>query len=304
LSDYRKMVGGVLEWYGYDIRSSDAHGLTALKERRSLRALVFEGPTDSNTVLKEMGEEEADSYLLVALGGVSGLQDLPPSVMVWGRRELEMEIGKATLASIEGISGGELFDQLPTQPESRVHLVLEDNDELAGERIIKPVLSLDRVAAKTGKEIGAFKYTLELIPYYVFDYSCDLEAQGWMESQCSSGSVSVNGLTSKPETWRKGYTTISELDGNHTKLEPRIPVERAREIAYERALQVNTTEIEDVMDRGTVTIYEKRRVRPVEGSLKLRARGLVYLPLWSVEGSHGNRIVNAVTGDVVKESRY
>jgi len=36
----------------------------------------------------------------------------------------------------------------------------------------------------------------------------------------------------------------------------------------------------------------------------LRRKGLVYLPIWTVEGSNGVMLVNAVTGKIIKEDFY
>ena len=43
---------------------------------------------------------------------------------------------------------------------------------------------------------------------------------------------------------------------------------------------------------------------PKEDAIEINRRGLIYLPVWCVEGSNGVMIINATTGKVVKEDTY
>ncbi|UCG70425.1 MAG: hypothetical protein JSV09_05265, partial [Thermoplasmata archaeon] len=142
------------------------------------------------------------------------------------------------------------------------------------------------------------------IPYYVFDYSCELLVEGKTTPQINSGILAVNGLTNNAENWDFEFDTVEDMETSHTKLEPKFDEDRAFETARESAITLNTREIQTVDDRGAVTIYEKKKVRPKEGAIDIVRRGLIYLPVWCVEGSNGVMIINATTGKVIKEDIY
>jgi hypothetical protein len=106
------------------------------------------------------------------------------------------------------------------------------------------------------------------------------------------------------ETWNFDFETVMDMETTHTKLEPKFDENKAFDTARERAIALNTREIQTVDDRGAVTIYEKRKVRPKEGAIDIKKRGLIYLPVWCVEGSNGVMIIDATSGKVIKEDLF
>jgi hypothetical protein len=128
--------------------------------------------------------------------------------------------------------------------------------------------------------------------------------EGQNTPQISSGIIAVNGLTNSAESWNFPFETVIELETTHTKLEPKVDENKAFVTAKETSIALNTREIQTVDDRGAVTIYEKKKVSPKEGAIDINRRGLIYLPVWCVEGSNGVMIINATTGKVVKEDIY
>jgi hypothetical protein len=178
------------------------------------------------------------------------------------------------------------------------------NDEEIGEVIMKPEITMSDVSEISKKIIQGFRFDLELIPYYVFEYSCELVVEGQNTPQISTGTLAVNGLTNNAESWEFTFETVADLETTHTKLEPKFDENKAFETAKESAITLNTKEVQTIDDRGAVTIYEKKKVSPKEGAIDIQRRGLIYLPVWCVEGSNGVMIINANSGKVIKEDIY
>jgi len=241
------------------------------------------------------------------------------NILLWDRKKLEEEIGRAVLSGSGGESGArKLLESMGGEPEPPIEGAPEISlevepapaksvpvpEEDAGELIMKPRMTINEVSEISKKIVQGFRFDLELIPYYVFEYSCELLVEGQTTPQISSGTIAVNGLTNSAETWDFPFETVMELETTHTKLEPKVDENRAFETAKETSIALNTREIQTVDDRGAVTIYEKKKVSPKEGAIEINRRGLIYLPVWCVEGSNGVMIINATTGKVVKEDIY
>jgi hypothetical protein len=244
-------------------------------------------------------------------------------ILLWDKKKLEEEIGRVVLNSAQGsIPKEELIDsflnesEIPIKKEEPTEIKMpptmdqidvrieSKNIERDGEVIIKPQVTIQDVSEISKRIVQGFRFDLELVPYYVFDFSCELIIEGKTSPQISSGILAVNGLTNHAENWEFDFQVVSEIETSHTKLEPKFDANRAFETARESAIALNTREIQTVDDRGAVTIYEKKKVRPKEGAIDLKKRGLIYLPVWCIEGSNGVMIINATTGKVIKEDIY
>jgi hypothetical protein len=246
------------------------------------------------------------------------------SILLWDKKKLEEEIGRAVLADskvdfltekpdIEIVDESMDISQDEAMPEVElgpieiapieVKIEAMPKEEI-GEAIMKPQITMGDVSEISKKIVQGFRFDLELIPYYLYDYSCELVVEGQQLPQISSGTLAINGLTNSAETWDFEFETVSDMETTHTKLEPKFDEKRAYDTARESAITLNTKEIQTVDDRGAVTIYEKKKVRPKEGAIDIVKRGLVYLPVWCVEGSNGVMIINATTGKIIKEDIY
>lgn len=277
--------------------------------------------------LKEEIPPNLDKIIFVTTSEISGeLEDLAraENVLLWGKRRLEEEIGRAVLSDMKGEFPSEgLLDEiaqeiegitredtsineviLPMEEEPINFRIEEKKAEEVTEVIMKPQITMSDVSEISKKIVQGFRFDLELIPYYVFDYSCELVVEGKPGPQINQGTLAINGLTNNVESWDFDFETVAEVEATHTKLEPKFDEDKAFEAARESAITLNTREIQTVDDRGAVTIYEKKKVRPKEGAVDIRKRGLIYLPVWCVEGSNGVMIINATTGKIIKEDIY
>lgn len=321
----------ILKSYDFILTGEFSNYVLASKEGSNVAAGVLEGKekitiSDVLAFKAEMPQNLDEIILVTALEVNQELEDSArkENIFLWGKRRLEEEIGRAVLSGVGGEFSGEgLLDeilgetegvtleeipaegkQMPLEAEPIKVRIEPKGAEEVKEVIMKPHVTMGEVGEISKKIVQGFRFDLELIPYYVFDYTCELVVEGKATPQINNGTLAVNGLTNNVETWDFDFETVMDVETTHTKLEPRFDEDKAFDTAKESAITLNTREIQTVDDRGAVTIYEKKKVRPKEGAIDISKRGLIYLPVWCVEGSNGVMIINATTGKVIKEDIY
>lgn len=230
----------------------------------------------------------------------SFLQD--NGIHYWGREEIEHEIGNMQLSSVESIKDKSLIDEvisdelpekLTEPPEQAIPVILESTRG-ATERIVKPNFLLADVKYLARHEIQGHKFELELVPHYLFHYVLNLEG-----GEQKAGIAAVNALTSHVETWRWGFELVEDISIPHSKREPKIDYERAKQLAQDLVSKEYKQHVETVRDYGHSEIIERRK--PQKDSVVIEPKGLVYLPVWCVEGKGGAMIVNASSGKIISE---
>ncbi|MFQ5909108.1 MAG: hypothetical protein ACE5IJ_00095 [Thermoplasmata archaeon] len=245
--------------------------------------IISEGELD--TFLKEVSKEP---WFKVAI----------PTYEFTGEEQkdaLERKVSLWSLDEVEDRIQGELFEVLDLPDDFEREEVME--------AIVKPVLTHDDIREIGKKTVGGFKYMLQLVPHFVYDFTAVLTVPG-ENDRIVDGCVAINALTSQWETWERGFETVEEVSISHERLEPKIDVESALERAREAARELGTEEIESVQEADHATIVEKRVESPEDEDVALKRRGLVYLPVWCVEGTLGAIIVNANTGKIIREDYY
>ena len=75
--------------------------------------------------------------------------------------------------------------------------------------------------------------------------------------------------------------------------------ERAVEMAREVVTKEYRSYVETVRDYGHSEIIE--RAKPREDAMVVESKGLVYLPVWAVEGKGGAMLVNSSSGKIISE---
>lgn len=331
MQNLMEILKKILISYDFNITEEYPHYVLASKEGSNVAAAVLDTkriPTETDILdLKNEMPPNLDKLIFATTTEINReLEDLAreENILLWGKKRLEEEIGRAVLSGVGGEFRGErLLDEIDSRREPPIAEEIVDKEaqippddgsisvriepkqaEEGGELIVKPRITMSEVSEISKKIVQGFRFDLELIPYYVFDYSCELVVEGQSQPQISSGTLAVNGLTNCPESWNFDFETVVDMETTHTKLEPKIDEQKAFQTAKERAIALNTREIQTVDDRGAVTIYEKKKVRPKEGAIDIIKRGLIYLPVWCVEGSNGVMIIDATTGKVIKEDLF
>jgi hypothetical protein len=172
-----------------------------------------------------------------------------------------------------------------------------------GEKIIRPTIDVRDVKEIGMRTVGGFRYRLELVPFYVYDYWCKIVLDG-AEIVVERGRLSVNALTKKVEEWNERMEVVFVLEQGHRRLEPVFEPDVAASLVRMEILRLHTSEREMVSDEGSVTVTERKKVVPKLENIELVSQGIYYLPIWCVEGVHGVLIINAGSGKIVKEDYY
>jgi hypothetical protein len=330
LADLIDILKKILRSYDFEIVEEFPNHMIAEKEGSKVACAILPPIEDISfsdlLAIKKELPPELDKVIIVSTMEIAKeLVDASSqeNILLWDKKKLEEEIGRAVLSNMEGdfleegakeiLADINEVPQPKEEPEEvimpptmdQIKVKIESIEaEKEGDVIIKPQVTMRDVSEISKRIVQGFRFDLELVPYYVFDYSCELIIEGTATPTVSSGILAVNGLTNHAETWEFQFETVSDLETTHTKLEPKFDEKKAFGTAKESAVALNTREIQTVDDRGSVTIYEKKKVRPKEGAIDIKQRGLFYLPVWCVEGSNGVMIINATTGKVLKEDIY
>ncbi len=258
-------------------------------------------------------------------------------IQLWDKEKLEYELGKAMIADViapkpdAGEVGStksffELLEQKPTveskpeEPSYDLGVSIptvpisdmgedstkkgsgeEDEEEY---RIIKSRITQEEASKMAKKVMGGFRFDLELIPYYIYNYSCDINIGGRTPPQRNTGTIGINGLTNNMEEWPPIFETVTELGEDYTRLPPKFTEEEAYTAAYNSIIILNTKTIETKEEKDSAIIIEKKQVEPKPDAIEISKKGLVYLPAWCIEGSNGVMIIDATTGKVLKEDIF
>ncbi len=193
----------------------------------------------------------------------------------------------------------EFEEEEEEENEDIIPIIIEDVDS-GQEKMIKVNIPEDRALAIARQSIKPFKAELHLEPYYLFEFSLKVVTEGTMEEKPVSGIIAINAVTGSYEVWRTGYETTPQIELPHVRVEPVISLDDSKKKARAGLIKEYTKEKEFTVDDKTVTIIEKRKIRPLESSIKTNYMGLYYLPVWVVEGRDGKVRINAASGEIIR----
>lgn len=220
----------------------------------------------------------------------------------WGREEMEHEIGNLHLRPMPDEGAGSLLEEVisdefpraPSEPSDQSVPIIVESTEAHSEQIVKPTVTLEEVKYLARHEIQGYRFDLELIPHFLFHYVLNID-----DNRQRAGIVAVNALTEHVETWRWGFELVDSIDTPSSKREPKVDEERAVEMARAVVAKEYRSYVETVRDYGHSEIIE--RSKPREDAMVIEPKGLVYLPVWSVEGKGGAMLVNSSSGKIISE---
>jgi hypothetical protein len=233
-------------------------------------------------------------------------EKLDPGLIIWDRDAVAHEIGRTRIEHLVGERDHGLVDELLATDYPRMVSAAELSklqEAEVGEKIVRPTIDVHDVKEIGMRTVGGFRHRLELVPYYVFDYSCKIVLDG-AQVAIERGRLSINALTKKVEEWNSKVEVVFALEQGHRRLEPAIEPDAAANLIRMEVQRLFTTERELVSDEGSVTVTERRKVAPKPEDIELVSQGLFYLPIWCVEGVHGVLIINAGTGKIMSEDYY
>jgi hypothetical protein len=223
-------------------------------------------------------------------------------VHYWGREEIEHEIGSLQLETASEEKGKSLLDEVisddipqkPSEPSDQAIPFIVESAVERSERIVKPNFLLDEVKYIARHEVQGHRFDLELVPHYLFHYILNLD-----KGKQRAGIVAVNALTLQVDTWRWGFELVDTIDIPHSKREPKLDHDKAKELAHDVITKEYRAHVETVKDFGHSEIIE--RTKPSEDPILIEPKGLVYLPVWCIEGKGGAMIVNSSSGKIISE---
>ncbi len=186
--------------------------------------------------------------------------------------------------------------------EDVIPIFLEDVATEGEERVIKPKITEEDAYKIARNYVRGSSMRMIYIPFYVFEYSVEVMIEGLRKYRLVTGVIAVNGLDSECEIWKHGYETTNASTVDVKDIEPKIGLEEAREVAARGVIDKNTKSEEVKVEHENATIIEKRKVVPNKSTLKLNFMGLYYLPVWVIEGLGGMVMINAATGEIIKDS--
>ncbi len=215
-----------------------------------------------------------------------------PGIIILDREEVENDVMQVLLRKKK---------TKETVLGSLVNDCLGDMDGIP-EAMVRPTLEKEDVVEIGNKMVDGFNYILDLVPYFVFEYTSMVEEDG--EVHESKGTIGVNALTESPEIWDHDMERMDGIEYFDRKREPKIDEVEAFQIAQRKAIELGTVVKESVKERDDATIEQKKSIKPRKEDVQMEGLGLVYLPIWCVEGSKGSIIINASTGKILKEDLY
>jgi hypothetical protein len=176
--------------------------------------------------------------------------------------------------------------------------------EIKDFQIVKPIVSKDDASTMANKIVKGFRFNLELIPYYIFDYSCKFDVDEKKEDTAHFGVLGINGLTSNIEDWSKHTNTTSNIKEPHTKLDVKFTYDKAVLIAKQAVIEINTKMVETKEEFDSTIVFEKKKLKPKDDAITINSKGIHYLPVWCIEGSNGLMIIDASSGKIIKEDIF
>lgn len=293
----------ILESRGFlvDQNGSFVHG-----RREGVELYFFPYPRHSPAAMEEFQKAVPGLQGKVILAALvplaeSVLESMPDGVVIWDREAVEHEIGRTRIEGLVGEEDHGLIDDLYADDYPEVsNGTAEVSDE---ERITPLQLGLQEVVEISTKAVGGFSHRLDLVPHYIFSYDVPLYVgEGRIGSK--EGLLAVNALTKAVEPWGEMPQTVPRLDQQHKRLEPSMEEEDASALVRVAVEKEHTYERDMVRENGQVTMTERVLVHPRLDQGSFKPLGMIYVPIWCVEGTRGVMVLNASTGKVLSEEHF
>ena len=299
--------------------------------------------TDEGTLERLLAREtNADRIIVASLGRFTEqarFWALKRKVQLWDRAHLEEEVGRVVMGEVdsrqavpvtdsilEPFLDGKMADIGPEDAENpNVRSQSESfgaqdavegpktrpGDTAAGtkpeipggEAMVQPQISLERARELVKDRLqNAFRLDMQLLPHHVFSYSLEIDGPGGSKLG-RTGGVLVNAVSGEASEWHPGMA-LEKPDAARIRIEPSLERPAACEKALELVMSRNTRVVNFKREKRSVTVYEKRTIRPKDDAVVFEYKGILYIPVWCIEAPEGAAVLDAVTGRVVKEEMF
>lgn len=292
VKNFYQVLEELLEFEDYELVFS-GKGKIVGRCDDEIRSLIVAGDRVKDSDLEELRESEGEKILVVFEDIDPKMkEEIPSDVEIWDREVLVQKVGEMKLekAIMEGIAEGEkgLFG-----PDDDFSFNIEERKK---ETTLKPILNFNQISELGEKQVKGFKYRLELVPHHLFYYKV-----WWDEDEITHGKLYLNGISGKRNFWEKRFDRVSDIKRSHIKLEPNISKEDSTEKALAAIKDRHSVEMEEKWEEEGVTIVEKSEDAPSKENIELKDVGIVYVPMWAVEGTEGIVVINAATGKIERK---
>ncbi len=291
MKDFYELLEEYLEYEGYDVIKSEK-GKTVVDCGDGKVNLIIAGPVVHEDDLLKLEESEGKSILITTEELPTEMwESIPDDTEVWDREILIQKFGAMMLekSTLEGIAEGE---EGIKGPEKEFDFEVEHGD---GERILEPTMDFEDVSELGHQLANGFKYTLELVPHYLFDY----RVKG--DDDFDSGKLYLNAISGKPNFWKRPFKSIKEIKRSHVKMEPNMSEDEGVEKAHDAIKDRYSEKKEEKWEENGTTIVEKGYEEPSDEEIEIEKKGVIYVPMWAVEGTEKIVVINAARGKVERE---
>ncbi len=164
------------------------------------------------------------------------------------------------------------------------------------ERTVRPRLGREEAERIAGVE--GFRYTLRLVPFYVFPYRVRTPAPHGGAGTVTDHLAAVSALSGRVEFWEnRDPEFVADLEEPHQRLEPSTTEETARRRADEAVRRRHTVNVDHSEQHDGALVIERRKVPPGPDDLQFGPAVLLHVPYWYVESAEGRVVLDAVTGN-------
>ncbi|MCK5038518.1 MAG: hypothetical protein KAS16_05415 [Thermoplasmata archaeon] len=304
----------LLQNHGFEVSEKDDILFGEKKDQMVIMGFTDECTTDFVTDMNLRFRDSNSNIIIASMKDpLPGVHDLASSfgITIWDSRDLEEEIGSiifdhvnahggSTILQFSEMVKAELVDPLPGGHQT---IAVDQIGKGDSEIIQAPLLHLEDVKEISQKTVKGFKYDLELVPHFLYEYLCIYEGRQGAERKFT-GILMVNAYTGISTSIDRVPDLVESIDIPHVRIEPKIDEEEAGRTAISRVI-LEHTELEDIIiEKEHTIITEKTEFKPTEEEITISLKGIIYVPVWCVEGTNGVMIINAASGKVVSEEYY
>lgn len=286
MDDFYRVIEEVLVYEGYELIFS-GKGKIVARSDEGIRSIVIAGENILQEDLDELEDSEGDRVLVVFEDvSDSELEKVPDDVDIWEKDKLIRKIGEMKIEEI-------------TEERGRVGKDFEfEVEHESKEATLKPIMDFKDISELGERMVKGFKYKLELVPHYLFAYEVEVPGEGKKK-----GKLYINGISGRLNFWKKPFERVASIKRSHVKLEPNLSLEKSKEEAVKGVIQRYSYVTEKKREENGATIVEKEKKEPRREEIGLKGKGIVYVPMWAIEGTDGIVVINAARGKVVRETQ-
>jgi hypothetical protein len=252
-------------------------------------------------------------------------------IMVWDRKELAYQIGKAVLADLEG----EEIDLVESGPSAykENYIIAEDKTfqnrfapTISKEEIqetIQPIVfsnddvkkiseinlksspinvARDQAASIARPHLGHVENVqLKFVPFWRYVYALHSEYQfkSKLIDISGNGEGFVNAVNGNPEEFAlPDIRNCVQVEDDYDIRSPSVNDTEIRERLLEKIVEEHTKDVNFGNTVGEAIISEHKRFKPMENDISIQTE-LVYVPIWEAKGRRNSVEINASTAEML-----